>query len=110
MLKRGRSSKALYTDIMSFGACVFRPAKIGCHFHRYSSLYLWRQNRFAVALVLIVKQLPRRHADHSRPHSFFAQLFVRVQAERDLAAGADQNDVRTSARGLRENVSAASQT
>src|SRR5664280_307507 len=68
LLERGGRSKRFNADVVSFGASVFAPAKVGCLFYRDSRLHVWRQDRFPVASILIVKQLPRRHTDHPCPH------------------------------------------
>src|SRR5437660_311490 len=109
LFERRRSAKAFDAKVVPFGTGVLAPAKIGCHFHRHSGLHAWRQNRFTVALILIIKQLPRRHADYSRPHALLTQLLVGLKAERDLAAGADENDFRGAAEGVRQNIGATRQ-
>src|SRR5208282_2847544 len=110
LLKRCRGSKAFDTDVVTLGAGVFAPAKVGCLLHRHPSLHVWGQNRFPVAFILNIKQLPRRHANHPCPHALLLQLLVSLHAEGNFAPSADENHLWVSTWGIRENVSPASQT
>src|SRR5208282_77536 len=109
LFERRRSPEGIDADVVPFRAGVFAPAKVRRLFHRYSRLHTWWQNRFPVALVLIVKQLPRRHTDDSRPHAFLAELLVCLKTERNLAAGADEDDFGIPVAGIGENVGSAGQ-
>src|SRR5713226_4260225 len=67
LLKRRGGSKGLDTNVVPLGAGVFAPAKIGCLLDGHACFHVLGQNRFPVIPILIVKQFPRRHADHACP-------------------------------------------
>ncbi len=71
LLQRRRSSKAFDANIVAFRARILAPAEVRCLFHRYAGLHCGRQDGFPVAPVLVIKQLPRRHADNTRSDALF---------------------------------------
>src|SRR5215470_11093458 len=69
-----------------------------------------RQYALSVRLGLLLKNFPRRHAHDARFDSRGVKLLVRVDAETDLRARAEQNDLGLAALGVGENVRALRQT
>ena len=68
-----------------------------------------RQHLVAVVLVLLVEEVPGRQADDARAHAVGDQLLVRLDRERDLAAGRDQDQLGVAVRRVGEHVAAAAQ-
>ncbi len=85
------------------------PAEVRSLLDGNSRFHMRRQNRVPVRLVLVVEQLPGRHADDAGADSLFCELFVSVEAERHFAAGADEDHFRVASGGVGEHVGAARQ-
>src|SRR5262249_41233017 len=69
LFQRRRGSKRFDSDILTFRTGVLAPSEVGCHLHRHPCFHLRRQDAFAICAILLLKQLPRWHADDSRLHS-----------------------------------------
>ena len=65
-----------------------------------------RQDGVAVRVVLDVEPLAARHRDHAGGDPVGLQRLARLQRERDLGPGGDQDDVRCAACGLGQHVTA----
>src|SRR5262245_25459241 len=101
-----RSAERLHADHVAAGADVTLPSKRGPLFDGDSRRHRRRQYALAVLRRLIVEQLPGRHADDSTSDSLLAQSLMSGGAQRDLAAGGDQQDLGVATRRFRKNVGA----
>ena len=63
----------------------------------------------AIGLVLVVEQLPRGHAHDAGLDPFGLEGLVGLDAERNLAAGGEQEDVGLAPLGIGEDVGALGQ-
>src|ERR1700730_623126 len=89
------------------GADVAIPADHRTHFHGYARLDVGWENAIAVGLTLLLEELPRRHADHARRNAVPPEFLIGVDAECDLAAGADQDHRGPAVRDVSENIGTA---
>ena len=87
-------------------AHILRPAEGGGLLHRDPRFHIRRQNLGFVLVALMLKEIPRRHADHAGFHAFGLQLLVGADAQRNFAAGAHQDDFRLAVGCIGQDVRA----
>src|SRR5262252_6834392 len=90
----------MHADISPLATGVALPAKRASHFHGNPGRDIRWQNTLLVSSVLLIKDFPRGHADYPCLNAFRFQLLVSLNAERELAACADQDHLRFSAFGI----------
>ncbi len=56
---------------------------------------------------MLLEELPGRHADDPRGDAVLLQRLIRLDAERDLAARADEQDLRLAVGGIRQHIGTA---
>ena len=99
-----------HADLGAGRADIAVPADHRAHLDRDARRDVRRKNAIAVRLILLLEQFPGRHADDACRNALALELFISVDAESDLAAGADQDHRRLAVRGVGENIGATGQT
>ena len=106
VLERSRRTETAHADPGTCLADVTIPADHRTHLDGDPGGNVGRENAIAVRLVLLLKQLPRGHADDARRNALFLELLVSLDAQGDFAARAYQDDVWLAVFGIGEHVSA----
>src|SRR5437764_14489142 len=96
----------MHPDDRAGRADVPIPPDHGTQFDGNARLDVRWQNAAAILLVLLLEQLPRRHAYDAGADAFVFELFVDLDAELHLTAGADENDLRLAFLGIGHHVGA----
>jgi len=91
ILDWGRRAKSVHADHGAADAGVAIPADHRTRLDRHARGDVGRQHAVAIGLILLFEQLPRRHADEARRNAILLERLVNLRAERNLAAGADQD-------------------
>ena len=86
---------------------VARPAERCRLLHGDARGNRLRQHLLLIGLVLLLEQFPGRHADDARRDTLRRKLFGGGDAERDLAARADQDHLRWRTAEVRQHIGAA---
>src|SRR5262249_32049372 len=107
LLERGRRAERLHTHDATGCADVAFPAEGRRLLHRDARGDVGRQHAVLVRLRLMLENIPGRHRDHARADALRDELLVGVDAEADLAARRDQDQLRLAAGGVGEHVGAA---
>jgi len=107
IFERRRAAKRVHANLGARLPHMSIPADHRPHFHRHAGTNLRRKDVLAVRLVLLLEELPRRHADDARGNPFLFELLKGVKAKRDFAACADQNNLRFLRAGIGKNIRAA---
>ena len=87
-------------------ADVLAPALLDAQFDRHPPRHVGRQHGVAIGLRLGVEKLPTRQAHHAGLDAFGRQLLIGADAQRKLAAGADENHLRLAVGRIGQHVAA----
>jgi len=104
LFERSRSAESGHADKSAARADIAIPALPNAGFDRDPRGDIRRQHAVAVRLVLFVEQLPARQADDPRLHALGGEILPRFDAQRQFAAGADQDDVGAAVRRVQQDV------
>ena len=122
-LERRRRPKGLHANGAAGAPDIARPAQRGGLFHRDARGHRRWQHVLAILRMLatvVLEDLPRGHADHAGLDALGLELFIRLEAQRDLAAGRQQQhlggavlrlgqDIRATLDALRRGIGGAIQ-
>src|SRR5580700_9495583 len=93
VLERRGGAEAAHADDRSAAPGVTVPADDGTLLDGDARGDFRRQHGLAITLVLPLEQFPRRHAHHAGAHTLALERLVDLDAQPNLAAGADEDDV-----------------
>src|SRR5438874_1295469 len=102
--QRSRGAKGLHADRRPRRADVLMPAEGRGLFDRHPGTHARRQHRVSIFGALMLEELPRRHRHHARRDALGTELLIRLETQRDLAAGRQQQDVGRAAARLGQDV------
>src|SRR5262245_26838901 len=94
LFQRRRRAERFHAETNAPRAHIPAPAKRARLLHGDAGGDSRRQHLIAILLRLLLEDLPRWHADHTRTHPITLQLLLRIEAERHLAARCQQQDLR----------------
>jgi hypothetical protein len=66
-----------------------------------------RQHLIAIALILLLEEVPRRHADDAGRNAFLLQFLVYIDTQAQFAAGANEDHLRFGGFCVRQDIGAA---
>src|SRR5262245_6335803 len=107
LLQRRRGAEGVHADALAVRADVAAPSERRRLLHRDARGHRRRQHRVAILDGLPLEELETRHAHDASTHAVLRELLVRRDAERHLAAGAQEQDLGQSTRAVGEHVGAA---
>ncbi len=102
----GARTVAVHADEDSAEAEVPFPAELAGRFARDAVGHTRGKDALLVLRRLLAEEEPARHRDDAGRDALGGQLFVRFDAERQLAAGTDEDDRRLAVRGIGQDVRA----